>query len=67
MPDKLELQTAQGLLEEASAGPWKTLTGEYSGDDWLIASFGTDFETNVDVHVTTDKVHASEKGAGLPS
>jgi hypothetical protein len=49
------------LERGAEWGPWIVEAGKgFSGDNWLIASFGNDCATNLDVYLTTDHVHASE-------
>jgi hypothetical protein len=47
------------LERGAETGPWKVEHGAaFSGDNWLLASFGSDSDLNV--YLTTDRVHASE-------
>jgi hypothetical protein len=60
------------LIDEAidlnpETGPWKTqeAPGEYDGEDWLLASLGCNYGGK-GVHVTTDRVHASETCGSSP-
>lgn len=43
-------------------GRWKTQTGIYNGENWLVGSFGSSGIDGQNYHVTTDHVHASECG-----
>lgn len=49
--------------EQLTTGPWKVEKvppgGKLSGDNWLVASFGEDYQGNK-WYITTDHVHASE-------
>lgn len=49
--------------EQTSPGPWITQEGEYDAKNWLVGSFGSDYE-GMQQHVTTDGVHASEMVTG---
>ena len=48
--------------EQASPGPW-IIDGHFKGDNWLIASCGSD-ENGQSWCVTTDGIHVSEKVTG---
>ncbi len=48
------------LAEGASNRPWRTNTADKIGQDWLIASFGYDNETDADIILTTDCIRGSE-------
>jgi len=67
--DRAARERLRGLCEAATRAPWRVNVvggpdGRAVGDDWMIGSFG---EAEVDgkyraVHVTTDRVRASEHG-----
>jgi hypothetical protein len=54
------------LDQLAETGPWRVYeAGGYDGQDWSIASFGVDGDTDRHVFLTTDDVHVSEcRGEG---
>lgn len=56
------IEEYRNLLSHMSDGPWKvelTKKKQISGDNWLIAEFGLDVETNENICVTTDGVNSS--------
>ncbi len=57
--DAETLDKLEALHKAANRGPWKHERGKHTGDDWLIASFGEDFD-NISHQVTTHGTHASE-------
>jgi len=51
------------ISQRATSGPWKAVGDrKYEGEDWLVGSFGVDSQTDLNVVLTTDHVHASECG-----
>lgn len=48
--------------QSATSGPWKVHRGDFKGQDWMLASFGAEPESDLSVVLTTDHVHASECG-----
>jgi hypothetical protein len=50
------------ICKAANPGPWKVQTGEYDGEDWLIADLGEGEvgDSYQQIFITTDQVHTSE-------
>ncbi len=59
LPTLAIIQALDKLEREMSTGPFKSDTMANVGENWLIATFGTDHK-NIDHILTTDHVHASE-------
>lgn len=56
----VDIDELQRLSEAATPGPWKRQSGEYTGEDWLIASLGLDTPSNEDQFLTTHNLRSSE-------
>lgn len=52
-------EAALARAKAASTGPWTTEAGEYSGENWLIASLGRGNDDR-NHFITTHNVHRSE-------
>ena len=57
------------LGRDAASEPWKLEAGQYSGEDWHLASFGVAqkrsedgkcIDEDEDIHLTTDRVRCSD-------
>lgn len=54
-----ELEAIRERVKNATTAPWKVESGEFSGDNWLIAYTGAD-ESGTEYYITTNNVRGSE-------